>query len=507
MNAALTNGVSMTRTLEHHLANRQRSGELDLHAETAKLLESVGFSLGDCGGKLTFYGQDPIVPSCLRFGAVSAASLAAKAVAIAAIWRMRTGEGQDIHVDVRKAIRRFAPFFEGEWEKLNGYAGGYPWMVTNPFQTAPLLFQTGDGRWVMPLNMYPRIRSRALTLLEAVDNIDSVRQAISKWRAAELEIAGAEAGVVMPMLRTVEEFMRETQYTDVLAHAPLIHVEKVAESDPVPFSEGAQTPLEGLRALGMGHVIAGSGFGRALALHGADVLNVWQPLDVEHERLYNSANVGLRSTVLPLKTEDGRKVFDSLLQTADVFFANRRPQYLERYGLSAEELCARYPGLVHAQILLHGDTGPWANRVGFDESAGAASGLFALEGTPEEPKLPPVKVVNDYITGWLANLGALAALRRRAVEGGSYRVTVALTRTNLWLLSLGIFDKAYAHEVAGSSDEHTYVAPDLFTADTPLGRYQGVTEQVAMSKTPGFYRTVLVPRGSSEPVWLPRRLA
>jgi len=47
-----------------------------------------------------------------------------------------------------------------------------------------------------------------------------------------------------------------------------------------------------------------------------------------------------------------------------------------------------------------------------------------------------------------------------------------------------------------------YVPPDLFTAETPLGLYQGMTEQVVMSKTPGSFRTVLVPRGSSRPEWL-----
>jgi glycine/D-amino acid oxidase-like deaminating enzyme len=60
-----------------------------------------------------------------------------------------------------------------------------------------------------------------------------------------------------------------------------------------------------------------------------------------------------------------------------------------------------------------------------------------------------------------------------AAEGGSYRVVVSLTRTVLWLLS-GIFDKAYAKATAGSTDEHTYIAPDLFTAETPLGSYQGM---------------------------------
>jgi len=83
-------------------------------------------------------------------------------------------------------------------------------------------------------------------------------------------------------------------------------------------------------------------------------------------------------------------------------------------------------------------------------------------------------------------------------------VSVSLTRGCLWLLSMGVFDKTFAQTTAGSSEEHTYVPPDLFTADTPMGRYQGVTEQVQMSRTPGSYSTVLIPRGSSQPRWLPQ---
>jgi hypothetical protein len=73
------------------------------------------------------------------------------------------------------------------------------------------------------------------------------------------------------------------------------------------------------------------------------------------------------------------------------------------------------------------------------------------------------------------------------------------------MLSLGIFDKDYAKAAAGSTDEHTYSTPDLFTAETPLGTYQGMTDQVVMPRTPGAYRTALVPRGSSKPEWLSLR--
>jgi hypothetical protein len=134
----------------------------------------------------------------------------------------------------------------------------------------------------------------------------------------------------------------------------------------------------------------------------------------------------------------------------------------------------------------------------------ATSPDFDLHAATNEV-LKDIVPIADNVVGWLGTTGILAALRQRAIEGGSYRVVVSLTRTVLWLLSLGIFDKAYAQQTAGSADEHTYVAPDLFTAETPLGTYQGLTDQVVMPKTPGSFRTVLAPRGSSKPEWLTLR--
>ena len=139
------------------------------------------------------------------------------------------------------------------------------------------------------------------------------------------------------------------------------------------------------------------------------------------------------------------------------------------------------------------------------EIGATVSGLFTIEGSSTRPKQPPIVPICDNVVAWLGTTGILAALLRRAIEGGSYRVVISLTRTVLWLLSLGIFDKAYAKATAGSTDEHTYIAPDLFTAETPLGTYQGMTDQIVMSRTPGGFRTVLAPRGSSKPEWLPLR--
>jgi hypothetical protein len=122
----------------------------------------------------------------------------------------------------------------------------------------------------------------------------------------------------------------------------------------------------------------------------------------------------------------------------------------------------------------------------------------------ERPVLPPILVVNDYIVSWLLAAGVVEALRRRAVHGGSYRVHVSLTRAALWILGLGVFDRGYAHATAGTGELHAYHDPEVFTADTPLGHYQGVAEQIRMSVTPGRYDPVLVARGSSSAEWLPR---
>jgi hypothetical protein len=102
--------------------NKQlQSNTIDRPAHVESLLQSLGATTSDSGGKVTYYGSDPITPDRLPYGSISAISLAAKAILIAKIWKERTGEGQDIHVDVRKALRRLTPFLEGKWELVNGF--------------------------------------------------------------------------------------------------------------------------------------------------------------------------------------------------------------------------------------------------------------------------------------------------------------------------------------------------------------------------------------------------
>src|SRR6516164_10671 len=272
----------LTETLLSKLGNPERSSDIDLHGATNQVLNDVGMSTADSGGKVTFYGRDPIIRSPHRFGSMAAIGLAAKAVAVAALWRHRTGEGQDIGVDVRKALRRFAGFYDRKWETINGR----PPALTdpmNPFLELPLFRETRDGRHVVALNIYPKLLVHALDFLRCGPTVESVNNAILQWRAGELENAAAEAGLAIAMVRTFDEFRTELQYTEVLSRMPLISVEKIGESDPIPVKKDGKSPLDGVRAFGMGHVIAGAGIGRDLACYGADVLNIWRPWDTDME--------------------------------------------------------------------------------------------------------------------------------------------------------------------------------------------------------------------------------
>jgi crotonobetainyl-CoA:carnitine CoA-transferase CaiB-like acyl-CoA transferase len=491
----------LTNTILDKLSNPAATSDFDFHEGVSRVLADVGMSAAESGGRLTFYGSDPVVPSRIRFATMAGIGLAAKTIAAAAVWRDRTGQGQDIHVDVRKAFRRFAGFFEGIWETVNGRSPALGIFDKNPFFEFPLFRETRDGRHVVTLNFYPKLHQRALNFFRCTDSLESLQNSILQWRADELESAAAEEGLVLAKVRSFEELREELQYTEVLSRMPLISVERIGESEPVAFKPDPKAPLDGIRALGMGHVIAGAAIGRDLAFYGADVLNIWRPNDTEVEGFYWDVQVGMRSTILESSKKDRAK-FDLLLKDADVFFANKRPGYLKSHGLDAEELSAKRPGLIHTTVVLHGERGPWSNRPGFDEIGATVSGLFALEGSLTSPKQPPIVPICDNVVGWLGTVGVLAALRRRAVEGGSYKVVVSLTRTVLWQLSLGIFDKTYAQATAGSSEEHSNVAPDVFTAETPIGTYQGLDEQTYLPKSPGSYRTVMVPRGSNKPEWL-----
>src|SRR5258708_28695080 len=116
------------------LANPLRRDDvIDPMRELGALLCEAGLDPASGGGTVSFTGRDPIVASPLPFATMAAVALMAKSISVAALWRFRGGAGQDMSVDLGQALPRLCPFYDREWEVLNGSAPGTPADPAPPF--------------------------------------------------------------------------------------------------------------------------------------------------------------------------------------------------------------------------------------------------------------------------------------------------------------------------------------------------------------------------------------
>jgi crotonobetainyl-CoA:carnitine CoA-transferase CaiB-like acyl-CoA transferase len=457
------------------------------------LLSVLGLSETEDVASVTFAGEDPILPAAHRLGACIGVPLMAGAVAAVALHRHRGGPAQDLHLDLRQAVHTINP--GAFWHPtLNGEVAPHPLVVDNPFLVTP--YRTADGRWVMPSGVYPHLAARWCRFLDVPPDTARVAAAVATWDSFELEEEASAAGLPICVVRTPAEWLAHEQ-GGLLATQPVIGLERIGDAPAHDFGP-AERPFDGIRVLSFTHAVAGPTVGRTFAEHGADVLCATRPNDYEHEFIYAEANVGSRSTYVDLDSPTGQERAARLLAAADVVVDNHRLGSLERRGLCPQELAERHPGLVYVSVNCYGPSGPWAGRGGFDMNGSAASGLMTLEGSEAEPKLPVTALINDYITGYMGAIGAMAALVKRTTEGGSWRVTVSLTRTAMWCGSLGLVDPT----LAGSDEEHSLREPTAYDAPSPLGNVHMLAPPVRFSRTaPAWPDPVLVPRGSSAPDW------
>ena len=107
------------------------SAGFDINAEFRSVMKELGLSPEDTGGTITFVGEDPIFPSVHRLGACIGIPLMAGAAGIADIWRQRTGRGQDLTLDLRKAIHGINPGYKF-MPTVNGYPYQLPYGIGNP---------------------------------------------------------------------------------------------------------------------------------------------------------------------------------------------------------------------------------------------------------------------------------------------------------------------------------------------------------------------------------------
>jgi crotonobetainyl-CoA:carnitine CoA-transferase CaiB-like acyl-CoA transferase len=482
------------------ITNQPVNNHDDMRTVTDNILRDAGLSIEDSGGKVTFAGKEPVRKTVMKAGASAACVLAANAVAEAAIWKERTGEGQDIHVDLRKAWIEQSPWQRDAipYTLINGVSKMFN---LNMFGTGAPLTPTRDGRWMIMSPLYPSQEHKILNLLNSGPAEDQLRQATIKRDALEMEAMAQEVQVPFHMVRTKEEF-EASEHWEAHSTTPLIHVEKIGESDPIPLPQG-ERPLSGLRALCMVHAVAGPSCPRALAAQGAECLNLNMPDWVEFGNFFFQADTGLRQAYLDARKPENRKQVYKLIEDADVFVDNLRPGVVDKEGYSAEALAERKPGIIAVSVKLNTHTGPWSLWPGFDINAAGIVGVYTAEGTPDQPMLPQqVNVICDIMTGYLGAIGVKAALLRRAKEGGSYSVRVSLSQCVSYILSLGLNDKAMLDDLENLGEEHQIMKPNLVTGMTPFGEYTRAGSQVEGMKTPQYWDDpMLYVPGSCKPEW------
>ena len=495
----------MARNLRDFVPRKETRTQtlFDINAAFANLLDGVQLDPQATGGSVTFTGEDPILPSNHRLGAIMAMGMMGPAVATQILYRMRGGAAQDLSVDLRKAACYINPlaFFQPT-------SNGYPYQLLfaaptfNPMSFG--IYPTKDGRWYLPTAAYPHTIPDWVGLLRCDFNPRGVGNAIAQWDAQDFEYAAAERGMIGSICRSPGEWLSHPQGA-ILAKTPLIEIIKIGESAPeLPPLKDKKRPLSGLKVASFTHVIAGVVVGRTMAEQGAQVLHMARP-EYDYDALYEDTSVGTRSTWIDLTRRDYLAKAQDLLRSADVMVENFRGRKIAQFGLAAEEVARIRPGIVYASLRPFGWEGPWAQRGGFDMDANCCSGYTVSEGSEDNPKLPPTVILNDYLAGYLTAMGVIAALILRAKNGGSYHVRASLARYSMWYSELGVFDPNHVSEAIRKPD-HQVIRPKGLRLETSFGPVVRLEPGITYSKTPGLWEVpghpVLTVRGSSEAAWL-----
>jgi crotonobetainyl-CoA:carnitine CoA-transferase CaiB-like acyl-CoA transferase len=245
--------------------------------------------------------------------------------------------------------------------------------------------------------------------------------------------------------------------------------------------------------LDLTRVLAGPTCARTLAEHGADVLKVSGPHLPDSGPAEFDTGIGKLQAFLDLRDRAGVDRLKGLLKEGDVFSQSFRPGTLAARGFSPEEAATLRPGIVYVTLSAWGTEGPWCDRRGFDSIVQTVSGMAYRQSGEAKPRLLPVSVI-DYVSGYLMAFGALAALHRRATEGGSWLVRVSLARTGKW-----IADRGMVGDFASVPPE--LPREELQALLVQTGNYTHLKPVLELSETPPFWARPPAPLGSHRAEW------
>ncbi len=352
---------------------------------------------------VTLTGEEPQLPSSFRVAAAAQASIAAAGLAAAQIWKLRSGQSQDVAVDIRHAV------VECRSERYLRVDGKPP---PPAWDAIAGIYKTRDRRLVRLHTNFRHHRDAVCKVLNCKPERDEVQAALMQWDGEAFETAAYAGGCVVALMRSHDEWS-DLPHAKALAALPPISIEKIGDATPKPWPAGDR-PLEGVRVLDLSRVIAGPVAGRTLAVHGADVLLIAGPDLPAIPWLTIDTGRGKLTGFVELKSQQGRSTLRDLLAGADIFSQGYRPLALANLGFSAEDAARISPGIIYVSLSAYGHAGPWAERRGFDSLVQTATGFNHAEGQAagvDGPKELPAQML-DHATGYLMAFGAMMARAR-----------------------------------------------------------------------------------------------
>jgi crotonobetainyl-CoA:carnitine CoA-transferase CaiB-like acyl-CoA transferase len=216
-------------------------------------------------------------------------------------------------------------------------------------------------------------------------------------------------------------------------------------------------PLTGIRVFDLTRILAGPTCTQLMGDLGADVIKVerpgigddtrsWGPPyvkdadgnDTTESAYYLSANRNKRSITIDLRSAEGVALAKRMIAKCDVLIENFKVGSLAKLGLGYDDLKKEFPGLVYCSVTGFGQTGPYAERTGYDFLAQGLGGIMSVTGDPDGEPMKVGVGIADVMTGMYASTAILAALRHRDATGEGQHVDTCLLDTQVsWLINEG----------------------------------------------------------------------
>jgi crotonobetainyl-CoA:carnitine CoA-transferase CaiB-like acyl-CoA transferase len=435
------------------------------------------------GMPVQVHGDDPVLPIRYRVAAAACAALGALGVAVANLWE----RPQRVSVNARAAAvsLRSALYLRVDgkppppvWDPMSGF---YP---------------VRDG-WVSIHCNFQNHRDAAMRVLGTGPERAKAEEASRGWDGEALEDAVHAAGGCAGFVREEARWLQHA-HARAVASQPLIEILRIGDAPAAPLPARAR-PLAGVRVLDLTRVLAGPTCAKSLAEHGADVLKITAAHLPDSGMADLDTGIGKLSARLDLRNATETDALRGLARESDVFVESYRPGALAARGFSPEALARLRPGIVCASLSAWGPTGPWRERRGFDSIVQAVSGIAQANGDSAKPRLLPVSAI-DYVTGYLMAFGVCVALGRRAREGGSWLVRIALARVGKWIV-----DRGTLPETAYRGLPNDLPAAELNALyaemDAPDGSLRYLKPVLSLSETPPYFSRPPVPLGYHPPRW------